>query len=153
MACVMSQMFVFGGERWGHTCPVATTFAMPPPWDEETDVWRGHTNTLELSKHIQPSPNGTLSSPFHLSSSSLSLRHILITPQLHYSSRTAHSLRLHFTDFSLLASPTGLNTHINAAFFFLFVADRKHWPWYCVGSYDNGMDTHSLCTCWFQWNA
>lgn len=88
-------------------------------------MWRGHTNTLGLTKRIQPSPNGTLSSPFHLSSS-LSLRHILITPQLHYSSRTAHSLRLHFTDFSLLASPTGLNTHINATSFFLFVADRKH---------------------------
>lgn len=61
---------------WGDRCfcvdgrgerthgPVASDVATPP-WDEQTDVWRGCAGKLRVSELIQPLSNDTLSSPFH----------------------------------------------------------------------------------------
>lgn len=49
------------GER---THTVASVMAIPP-WDEQTDVWRGCTGMPGLSEHIHTFSDDIFSSPFH----------------------------------------------------------------------------------------
>lgn len=79
-------------ERKGeHTHTLLHLLLQSPPWDEQTDVWRGCSDMLGLSELIQPFLNDNLSSAYHLSPLS-SPPCLLITAHFHGSSRVAHTV-------------------------------------------------------------